>query len=220
MFVCCLPYTVCVPMYMDQIQLFSIKKVFFLCNAEPLDIVVMPPSNITVDLSRDKVTSLTAIVETVEGYASNISLNLSYLNKKLFSNILTQRIYVLNETHTLFNVRISGLPSTYIPNDENKLLQWSFRLFGKKYESNGTTEATTHLLILASPPTPPLNPEEISALVVVLSVVVLVLLSILLFVCLYRIRRTYLKNNRMFFVRLSDVGALLNKVCPLKSREC
>ena len=180
----------------------------------------MPPRNITVDLSGDKVTSLTAIVETVEGYASNISLNLSYFNKKLFSKLLTQRIYVLNETHTLFNVSISGLPSTYIPSDENELLQWSFRLFGKKYESNGTTETTTHLLIVASPPTPPLNPGEISAIVVVLSVVILVFLSILLFVCLYRIRRTYLKNNRMFFVRLSDVGALLNKVCPLKSREC
>ena len=156
----------------------------------------MPPSSITVDLSGDKVTSITAIVKTEEGYASNISLNLSYFDEKLFSKILTQRIYVLNETHTLFNVSINGLPSTYISNNKNELLQWSFRLFGKKYESNGTTEATTHLLILASPPTSPLNPGEISALVVVFSVVALVLLSILLFVCLYCIRQAYLKNNR------------------------
>ena len=154
----------------------------------------MPPRKITVDLSGDKVTSLTAIVETEEGYASNISLNLSYFDKKLFSNILTQRIYVLNETHTLFNVSINGLPSTYISNDKSELLQWSFRLFGKKYESKGKTEATTHLLIAASP----LNPEEISPLVIVFSVVavtLLTLLPILLFVCLYCIRQAYLKNN-------------------------
>ena len=179
----------------------------------------MPPSSIAVDLSGDEVTSLTATVETVEGYASNISLD---LNEELFSNILThkQSIDFLNETHVLFNVSIRGLPSTYFRKDENVLIQWSFRLFGMEYQSEGKTKATTRLLIRASPPTPPLNPEEIISLVIVLSMVALVLPPILLSICLYRIRQAYRKNNHMFFVRLSDVGALLKKVRSLKSRGC
>jgi hypothetical protein len=195
----------------DIIQTSSAE---FIVSEKPLDIVVFPPSDVVVNFTTESVYHFSTVVKTVEGYAQNVSLQLTHTGDILSNvNVLSHIGTILNSTHVKFTARVSSISiATYI----TVPMKWSFLLFGENYKSSGTTEVTTFLHF---PPTPwttdkPSNSAVTVALSVVLPFVAILLILLVIFFigCLYCLRWRYMNRDRVYYTTLSDVASLLRKV--------